>query len=153
MNPSKFLVMFLVEDDPGDQKLVKSALSSQEAPIELQVVSSGEEALAYLRNSTEGNEHNSRPNLILLDLNMPGMGGKEFLKIIKADENLNDIPVVVLTTSDSETDIQECYKLHAAGYIQKPDSVLELKKIMKETIFYWSTSYSLSKSQTQTVKT
>ena len=153
MDPSKFLVMFLVEDDPGDQKLVKSALSSQEAPIDLQVVSSGEEALAYLRNPTEGNEHNSRPNLILLDLNMPGMGGKEFLKIIKTDENLNDIPVVVLTTSDSEMDIQECYKLHAAGYIQKPDSVLELKKIMKETIFYWSTSYSLSKNQTQTVKT
>lgn len=153
MNPSKFLVMFLVEDDPGDQKLVKSALSSQETPIELQVVSSGEEALVYLRNPTEGNEHNSRPNLILLDLNMPGMGGKEFLKIIKADEKLNDIPVVVLTTSDSETDIQECYKLHAAGYIQKPDSVQELKKIMKETIFYWSTSYSLSKSLTQTVNT
>ncbi len=146
MDSSKFLVMFLVEDDPGDQKLVKSALSSQESPINLHTVSSGEEALTYLRNTIDDEDQNNRPNLILLDLNMPGMGGKEFLKIIKADERLNDIPVVVLTTSDSETDIQECYKLHAAGYIQKPGSVQELKKIMKETIEYWSTSFSLSKS-------
>lgn len=135
MNSSKkFLVMFLVEDDPGDQKLVKSALAAQEAPIELEIVSSGEEALRYLMN----NELHLKPNLILLDLNMPGMGGKEFLKCIKADENLSDIPVVILTTSDSETDIEECYKLHAAGYIQKPGSVQELKNIMKETIKYWS---------------
>lgn len=146
MDPSKFLVMFLVEDDPGDQKLVKSALASQEAPIDLHIVGSGEEALTYLRNSSDDEDQNNRPNLILLDLNMPGMGGKEFLKTIKADESLKDIPVVVLTTSDSETDIQECYKLHAAGYIQKPGSVQELKKIMKETIDYWSTSYSFSQS-------
>lgn len=146
MDKSKLLVMFLVEDDPGDQKLVKSALASQDSPIKLHIVSSGEEALTYLRKSKEDEDQSYRPSLILLDLNMPGMGGKEFLKSIKADENFNDIPVVVLTTSDSEIDIEECYKLHAAGYIQKPGNVQELKKIMKETIEYWSTSYSFSKS-------
>jgi chemotaxis family two-component system response regulator Rcp1 len=140
MDTSKFLVLFLVEDDPGDQKLVKNALSAQEAPIELRVVGSGEEALKYLTHNDNGDEENPLPNLILLDLNMPGMGGKEFLRCIKADENLNNIPVVVLTTSDSETDIEDCYKLHAAGYIQKPGSVEEFKKIMKETIEYWSTT-------------
>ncbi|MGD2094863.1 MAG: response regulator [Phycisphaerales bacterium] len=138
MDTSKFLVLFLVEDDPGDQKLVKNALSAQEAPIELRIVGSGEEALKYLTHNDNGAEENPRPNLILLDLNMPGMGGKEFLRCIKANENLNNIPVVVLTTSDSETDIEDCYKLHAAGYIQKPGSIEEFKKIMKETIEYWS---------------
>ena len=83
-----------------------------------------------------------KPQLIFLDLNMPGMGGKEFLKWIKSNEKYKNIPVVVLTTSDSEADIIECYKLHAAGYIQKPASVQELKTIMKQTIKYWSTSYS-----------
>ncbi|MGD8787133.1 MAG: response regulator [Phycisphaerales bacterium] len=138
MDTSKFLVLFLVEDDPGDQKLVKNALAAQEAPIELRIVGNGEEALKYLTHNDNGDEENPRPNLILLDLNMPGMGGKEFLRCIKADENLNNIPVVVLTTSDSETDIEECYKLHAAGYIQKPGSVEEFKKIMKDTVTYWS---------------
>lgn len=140
MNLSKFLVMFLVEDDPGDQKLVKNALASQEAPIELRIVSNAEEALNYLRRSKDGSMENPRPSLILLDLNMPGMGGKEFLRCIKADEEFNDIPVVVLTTSDSEYDINECYKLHAAGYIQKPVNIQELKKIMKDTVKYWTTN-------------
>lgn len=138
MNSSKYLIMFLIEDDPGDQKLVKSALAAQEAPIELRIVGSAEEALRYLLHNDDEGEQYPRPNLILLDLNMPGMGGKEFLKCIKANENLNNIPVVILTTSDSETDIQECYKLHAAGYIQKPRNVQELREVMKKTIKYWS---------------
>ena len=145
MNSSNFLVMFLVEDDPGDQKLVKSALASQEAPIELRIVGNAEEALNYLKQSKDGSTESPRPNLILLDLNMPGMGGKEFLKCIKADNELNDIPVVVLTTSDSEDDINECYKLHAAGYIQKPANIQELKKIMKDTVKYWTTNCPYAK--------
>jgi len=75
--------------------------------------------------------------LILLDLNMPGMGGKEFLKQIKADEVLKQIPVVILTTSNAERDIMDSYKLQAAGYVHKPVSLDEFKQVMGEIEDYW----------------
>jgi len=78
-----------------------------------------------------------RPDLILLDLNMPGMGGKEFLRRIKGDENLKQIPVVVLTTSDSERDIIDSYNLHASGYVRKPVTLDEFKKVMEKIEEYW----------------
>jgi len=137
MDTSKFVVMLLIEDDLGDQKLTKSALSDQEVVVDLHTVSTGEDALRYLQRSSNQDENNPRPNLILLDLNMPGMGGKEFLKEIKSNEQLCTIPVVILTTSNSDTDVQECYKLNAAGYIQKPGSVQKLKEIMAKSIKYW----------------
>ena len=130
MDTSKFVIMLLVEDDFGDQKLTKSALSDQDIDVDLHTVSSGEDGLRYLQRGCNQDSDSPRPNLILLDLNMPGMGGKEFLKEIKADEQLSTIPVVILTTSNSDTDVQECYKLNAAGYIQKPGSVQKLKEIM-----------------------
>ncbi len=111
MDSSKIAVVLLVEDDPGDQKLVKNALANQEMANELYIVGTGEEALEYLQRSNSTDAQSPRPNLILLDLNMPGMGGKEFLRCIKADDDLRSIPVVILTVSDSEIDIQESYKL------------------------------------------
>ena len=146
METSRLLVMFLVEDDLGDQKLIKSALADQDTPVDLHIAGSAEEALEHLQSIGSGEADSPQPQLIFLDLNMPGMGGKEFLKWIKSNEKFKNIPVVVLTTSDSEADIIECYKLHAAGYIQKPASVQELKTIMKQTIKYWSTSYCPVKS-------
>jgi len=137
MDTSKFVIMLLVEDDLGDQKLTKSALSDQKVEVDLHAVSSGEDGLRYLQRSCNQDTNSPLPNLILLDLNMPGMGGKEFLKEIKADEQLCTIPVVILTTSNSDTDVQECYKLNAAGYIQKPESVQKLKEIMSKSIKYW----------------
>ncbi len=146
MDSSKFVVMLLVEDDLGDQKLTKNALADQEIDVELHTVGTGEEALRYLQRSCNEDIQSPRPNLILLDLNMPGMGGKEFLKEIKTNEQLCTIPVIILTTSNSEVDVQECYKFHAAGYIQKPGSVQKLKEIMSKSIKYWFEQSSLVKS-------
>lgn len=146
MDTSKDIVMYLVEDDPGDQKLIKSALAAQEEHIDLYIADSAEEALKHLEYTYDGKSQHPLPSLILLDLNMPGMGGKELLKWLKANEKFKNIPVVVLTTSDSEADINECYKLHAAGYIQKPGNVQELKMIMKQTIKYWSSNLFFIKS-------
>ena len=112
--------ILLVEDDLGDQKLIRNSMLEQKMANKLYIVSSGEEALEYLTQSKNGNIETPWPELILLDLNMPGMGGKEFLRRIKSNKDFDLIPVVILTTSDSEKDILESYKLQAAGYIRKP---------------------------------
>ena len=146
MDAIKTTVVLLVEDDPGDQKLVKRALSNQEMLHELHIAGSGEEALEYLQRSRDRDKQSPRPDLILLDLNMPGMGGKEFLRCIKADDDMCAIPVVVLTVSDSEIDIQECYGLHAAGYIQKSATVDEFQKLMGKLSKYWLATSSFAKN-------
>jgi CheY-like chemotaxis protein len=133
----KQVCVLLVEDDPGDQKLIKTALMDQGCEINLMIASSGETAMDYLKMSTEDAVKYSKPSLILLDLNMPGMGGKAFLKKIKADEDLCSIPVVVITTSDSETDVRECYVLQAAGYIQKTAVPEEFRGVLKKLTRYW----------------
>jgi len=146
MDTSKSVVVLLVEDDPGDQKLVKMTLADQGIVSEIYITGTGEEALEYLLRSKNGDEQSPMPDLILLDLNMPGMGGKEFLKHIKSDEKLCSIPVVVLTTSDSEIDVQQCYKLHAAGYVQKTTSLKEFRETVKKLSKYWFATLSLVKS-------
>lgn len=133
----KKITVLLVEDDPGDQKLIKTAMMYHGCEINLSIVSSGEAALNYLEKTKEQPQQFQRPNLILLDLNMPGMGGKEFLRKIKADEDFLSIPVVVVTTSDSESDIQECYALHAAGYIQKSAMPDEFSQVLEKLTRYW----------------
>ena len=142
----KNTVVLLVEDDPGDQKLVKRALANQKMPNELHITGSGEEAIKYLQASRCGNSKCPRPNLILLDLNMPGMGGKEFLKCIKADSDLCSIPVVILTVSDAPIDIQQCYELNAAGYIQKSASAAEFQETVNKLAKYWFETSSFVKS-------
>jgi CheY-like chemotaxis protein len=137
MNESKTVTVLLIEDDPADQKLVKVALANQENDCEIFVAETGEEALRYLRQSNEDELQNPQPNMILLDLNMPGMGGKEFLREIKADDDLCFIPVVILTTSDSEIDIEECYKLQASGYIQKSAGPVEFQQAVGKIAKYW----------------
>jgi len=146
MDALKTTVVLLVEDDAGDQKLVKKALANREIVNKLYVVGSGEEALEYLQRSKCGDVESPRPNLILLDLNMPGMGGKEFLRRIKADDDLCSIPVVVLTVSDAEANIQECYRLHAAGYIQKSTSPERFQEVVCKLAKYWFEMSSLVKS-------
>ena len=131
--------ILLIEDDLGDQKLIKKSLLNQRIGNELFIASSGEEALDFLSQSKAGVPECPEPDLILLDLNMPGMGGQEFLKHIKADSKLDTIPVVVLTTSDSEQDILESYKLHASGYIRKPITLEGFRQVMSEMEEYWFT--------------
>ena len=131
----------LVEDDLADQKLIKASLRNQRIANDLRIVNSGEEALDFLYHRGNYAKDTSRPELILLDLNMPGMGGKEFLKRIKDDENLKQLPVVMLTTSDSEMDILDSYKLQASGYVSKPVTLDEFKKVVERIEEYWFVLY------------
>ena len=131
------ITILLLEDDPGDQKLIKNSLQHQKIGNNIFISETAEEGIEYLAGSKAGDVEQPKPDLILLDLNMPGMGGKEFLKHIKADDELDTIPVVVLTTSDSEQDIIESYKLHASGYVKKPVTLDGFEQVMRELEEYW----------------
>ena len=131
------VVILLVEDDPGDQKLVATALDHERIGNRLLIMPSAEDAWRYLLRSKEGEEGCLVPDLILLDLNMPGMGGQEFLRLLKSDEDFSTIPVVILTTSDSDKDIVESFKLQASGYIKKPGSLTGFQEIMRNVTDYW----------------
>ncbi|MEV6926422.1 response regulator [Dactylosporangium sp. NPDC051485] len=111
--------VLLVEDDPGDVLMTQEAFEEHKVRNKLNVVQDGEEALAYLRR--EGRFADAtRPDLILLDLNLPRVDGREVLQVIKEDQNLRRIPVVVLTTSQADEDILRSYSLHANAYVTKP---------------------------------
>jgi len=129
--------IMLVEDDPGDQKLIRQSIINQKLANDVCVMESGEDALEYLSSAKAGDENYPVPHLILLDLNMPGMGGKEFLRRLKADENLDTIPVVILTTSDSDQDVLDSYKLHASGYIKKPVELHAFQEVLATLEDYW----------------
>lgn len=137
MNALKQVTILLVEDDPGDQKLIKTSLLDQKIANNVCIAESGEEALDWLSCSKANDSDHSMPNLILLDLNMPGMGGKEFLKRAKADDEFKSNPVVILTTSDSEKDIIDSYNLQAAGYIKKPVTMIEFQNVISKLEDYW----------------
>ncbi len=147
MDAEKLSVVLLVEDDPGDQKLMRYALSQQELRSHLEIVGTGEEALNYLERSMERDSEVHRPDLILLDLNMPGIGGKEFLRRTKQDTRFSDIPVVIVSTSDSTSDIQDSYRMKAAGYIQKCPSPEELRRVVQKLVHYWFATSTLIKKE------
>jgi CheY-like chemotaxis protein len=123
----KPIVVLLVEDDPGDVLLVKEAMSHDKVRNDLQVVSDGVLALQYLRDPAS-----PRPDLILLDLNLPRKDGREVLAEIRADAALSLIPVVVLTTSDAEADILRSYELHANAFVTKPVDLKSFLKVVQE---------------------
>lgn len=127
--------IMLVEDDGVDVMIVKRAFKELKVPNPLVCANNGEEALDYLRNHV-----NNNMGLILLDINMPKMNGLEFLKIIKADDQLKKIPVVVLTTSDNKDDIRESFGLSVAGYMTKPSDSKRFIEKIKEINRYWSLS-------------
>jgi len=123
--------ILLVEDDPGDVLMTKEALVDAKMANELYVVSNGEEALAFLFQ--EGQYADApRPGLILLDLNLPRVDGREVLARIKAEEELRRIPVVVLTTSEAEEDILRSYDLHANAYVTKPVDFESFVKVVRQ---------------------
>jgi CheY-like chemotaxis protein len=111
--------VLLVEDDPGDVLMTQEAFEEHKVRNKLNVVQDGEEALAYLRREGRFVEA-VRPDLILLDLNLPRVDGREVLQVIKEDQDLRRIPVVVLTTSQADEDIMRSYSLHANAYVTKP---------------------------------
>jgi CheY-like chemotaxis protein len=111
--------VLLVEDDPGDILITREAFADNKVQNRLHVVNNGVDALAFLRSEGEFAD-TPTPDLILLDLNLPRMDGREVLAAIKEDETFRSIPVVVLTTSDSEEDVLRSYSLHANAYVTKP---------------------------------
>lgn len=130
-------IILLVEDDPGDQKLITVSLRNQKLGNEVYTADSGEEAMEFLYRRGKYSDGAPQPDLILLDLNMPGMGGKEFLRQIKKDERTKMIPVVILTSSDSDEDIIATYNLHASGYVKKPVKLEDFKDVVKGINDYW----------------
>ena len=137
MHTSTPLSIMLVEDDPADQKLIKTAVKKQAIANDLYIACNAEEALDFLHSSENHGRAITRPDLILLDLNMPGMGGREFLKQVKADEGLKKIPVVILTCSNSENDVVESYRLQAAGFVRKPVTLDEFERVIGKIEDYW----------------
>lgn len=131
------VAILLVEDDLADQKLIKISLRNEKIANDLYTVRSGEEGMDFLYCRGNYSDGTPQPDLILLDLNMPGMGGKEFLRRIKEDEKLKQLPVVILTTSEAEKDIIDSYKLQASGYVHKPVTLEEFKEAMKKLKEYW----------------
>jgi CheY-like chemotaxis protein len=117
--PAPPVVVLHVEDDPGDVLMIREALDENGLGHELHVCSDGEDALRFVRRETP-HEDAPRPDLVLLDLNLPRRDGREVLADIKADEGLRTIPVVVLTTSEAEEDVLRSYALHANAYVTKP---------------------------------
>jgi CheY-like chemotaxis protein len=116
---TRLIEVLLVEDDPGDVLMTKEAFDEHKLRNRLNVVSDGAEALAYLRREGEYADA-VRPDLVLLDLNLPKRDGREVLEEIKKDDDLCRIPVVVLTTSQADEDVLRSYQLHANAYVTKP---------------------------------
>jgi len=128
--------VLLVEDSPGDVRLTQEAFRDANGAIHLHVATDGVEAMAFLR-SEGAHVHAPRPDLILLDLNLPRMDGREVLSLIKDDENLKTIPTVILTTSDAESDIVKSYQLRANCYLTKPVQLDAFETLVKSINDFW----------------
>jgi two-component system, chemotaxis family, response regulator Rcp1 len=128
--------VLLVEDSPGDVRLTKEAFTDAKVHINLHVASDGAKAMAFLKR--EGEHANApRPDLILLDLNLPKKDGREVLAEIKGDPKFQSIPVVILTTSSSEADILRSYQLHANCYITKPVGLEGFLTVVRSIDSFW----------------
>ena len=133
MKSSKSIL--LVEDDKVDAMTVKRALKEIKVANRLDITNNGEEALAFLKNP-----ENDTPGIILLDLNMPRMNGIEFLEIIKKENDLKRIPVVVLTTSKEDQDKVDSFNLGVSGYMIKPVDYKKFVEVVKTINLYWTLS-------------
>ena len=130
--------VLLVEDSPGDVRLTKEAFRQANGTIQLHVAADGVEAMAFLRQ-VGSYAHSPRPDLILLDLNLPRMDGREVLSVIKQDESLKTIPTVILTTSEAEVDIDAVYHLRANCYLVKPVEFDTFESLVKSISDFWLT--------------
>ena len=133
---AKPVEILLVEDNPGDVRLTREALREGKVHNNLHVANDGVEALAFLRKEAPFPDA-TRPDVILLDLNLPRKNGREVLAEIKSDPDLRRIPVVILTTSQAEEDIVETYNLHANCYITKPVDLDQFIKVVQSVKDFW----------------
>jgi CheY-like chemotaxis protein len=138
--------VLLVEDNLGDVRLTMEALKEAKMHNRVNVVGDGVEAIEFLRR--QGKYSNAtRPDLILMDLNLPRMNGREVIEVIKADESLRSIPVVVLTTSDAEEDVDQAYRHHANCYVTKPVDLDQFIKVVHSIEDFWMTVVKLPPNQ------
>jgi CheY-like chemotaxis protein len=138
----KPITILLVEDEEADISVMKRSFKGLKVANKLLVARNGLEALSILKKEGEYKEED-RPNIILLDLNMPVMDGKEFLKIVKNDESFKDIPIAVMTSSDTEEDVIKSYELGCNCYVRKPIDYMELKKVVEAIDQFWFSIVSL----------
>jgi two-component system, chemotaxis family, response regulator Rcp1 len=133
---SSAIEILLVEDNPADVRLTQEALRDSKISNRLHAVGDGEQALRFLRREGEHVE-SPRPDLVLLDLNLPRLSGREVLAQVKADPDLRRIPVVVLTTSEAEQDIVRSYDLHANAYVRKPVDFHQFTEVVRLIEDFW----------------
>ena len=128
--------LLLIDDDQADIYLAKRALKKCRTPVAIQVARHGEDALSLLKR--EG-QHSAarRPDLIFLDLNMPRMNGHELLEVIKADDDLKSIPIIVMSMSESEIDMLESYRLQASAYVSKPMELEAFTRVIRSVEEHW----------------
>ncbi len=130
------LDILLVEDNEGDVELTRRALVNVSPPVRMAVANNGNQALECLNK--QGRYEGARtPDLILLDINMPRMDGKQFLNVVKQDDSFKAIPVVMFTSSQSPADIRECYERHASCYVVKPFDGREYADTLRQVIGFW----------------
>ncbi len=134
--------VLLVEDSPGDVRLTQEAFRDANPSVQLHVVADGVEAMAFLRREG-GRASSPRPDIILFDLNLPRMDGREVLAHIKGDASLKTIPTVILTTSEAETDVAKSYQLQANCYLTKPVQLDVFEHVVKSINDFWLTTVKL----------
>ena len=132
----KPIEILLVEDNPGDILLAEVAFGKRKFAVNMQVVTDGEEAIEFLYKKGRF-AHAGTPDLILLDLNLPGKSGSEVLADLKKDDELKVIPVIILTTSQAEQDIIQCYKLHANCFVNKPFGFDSFDRVVASIEDFW----------------
>lgn len=136
MNSDKQVEILLVEDNPGDVRLTLEALKAGKINNKVNVITDGEKAVDYLKRRN-GFENRPLPDIILLDLNLPKLSGREVLAIIKEDNDLKHIPVIVLTTSKAEEDVLKSYQHHANCFITKPVDFEQFSVVIKKIEDFW----------------
>jgi chemotaxis family two-component system response regulator Rcp1 len=140
--------VLLVEDSAGDVRLMREAFHDANREIRLHVASDGLEAMAFLRR-TGIHVAAPRPDLILLDLNLPKMDGREVLAMVKQDRALKTIPTVILTTSDAAADIAKSYELQANCYLRKPVELHKFEELVRRINEFWLTTVKLPQQQSR----
>ncbi len=139
---TQIIDILLIEDNPGDIELIKAGFDEARMAISLNVISDGEEAINFF----DGDE--KLPDLVLLDINLPKVSGFEVLKAIRSNDASSNIPVVVLTSSESESDVTNSYKGHANSFITKPVDINKFLEVMKSIENFWLTIVKLPSEQT-----
>jgi len=128
--------ILLIEDNPGDIKLFEEAISIEELSIDLDIVEDGEQALEYIK-TLKANDFANAPSIIISDLNIPKVSGLEVIKVFKSDEVLRNIPLIVLSTSNLDSDIKECYSNHVNAFLVKPIGIDEFFTLVRLVNDFW----------------